>query len=340
MNELAENSALSRFKKRPDIIRLYADITKDLDKVEEKLKLFSHSDNKLIAEISHYLFQKGGKRIRPALLILCSKMLGYNGEEHILMSTLVETIHTASLIHDDIIDKSEFRRGQESIHIRWGPNITVLLGDYLYIKALGTSLQSKHRRITQILTDTSTRMIEGELSEYCMSGNQNLAEEDYLDIINKKTASLFSASCQIGGILGQASEKEENSLKEYGTNIGMTFQIIDDLLDFTGDEKTLGKPVLSDLSESRITLPLIYTLNNDGQANRERITELMKKKFLEKDSLEEILKIVKSNGALDYTAKKAEEFSLKSREIISRFPKSSHRDALALLPEYVLSRNK
>jgi octaprenyl-diphosphate synthase len=338
MNELAENSALSRFKKRPDIIRLYADITKDLDKVEENLKLFSHSDNKLIAEISHYLFQKGGKRIRPALLILCSKMLGYNGEEHILMSTLVETIHTASLIHDDIIDKSELRRGKESIHVRWGPNITVLLGDYLYIKALGTSLQSPHRRITQILADTSTRMVEGELSEYRMSGNQNLAEEDYLGIINKKTASLFSASCQIGGILGQASEKEENSLKEYGTYLGMTFQIIDDLLDFTGDEKTLGKPVLSDLSESRITLPLIYTLNNDGKANRERIAELMKKKTLEKESLEEVLKIVKSNGALDYTSKKAEEFSLKSREVISRFPKSSHRDALALLPEYVLSR--
>jgi octaprenyl-diphosphate synthase len=340
MNELTDNSVVSRLKKRPDIIKLYADINKDLDKVEEKLKLFSLSHNKLIAEISNYLFQKGGKRIRPALLILCSKMLGYNGEEHIFMSTLVETIHTASLIHDDIIDKSEFRRGKESIHVKWGPNITVLLGDYLYIKALGTSLQSKHSRITPILAETSTRMIEGELSEYCMSGNLNLDEEDYLDIINKKTASLFSASCQIGGILGQASEKEENSLKEYGTNIGMTFQIIDDLLDFTGDKKILGKPVLSDLSESRITLPLIYTLNNDGKANRERIAELMKEKNMEKDSLEEVLKIVKSNGALDYTLKKAEEFSLKSREIISRFPKSSHRDVLALLPEYVFSRKK
>ena len=340
MSELAKNSVESRVKKRPDIIRLYADITQDLDKVEERLKLFSRSPNKLIAEVSHYLFQKGGKRIRPALLILCSKMMGYKGKEHILMSTLVETIHTASLIHDDIIDNSEFRRGRESIHVRWGPNITVLLGDYLYIKALGLSLQSKHRRITRILTDTSTQMIEGELKEYCMSGNQNMDEEEYLEIINKKTASLFSASCQIGGILGQASEEDENSLKKYGTNIGMTFQIIDDLLDFTGDEKILGKPVLSDLSEGRITLPLIYTLNNDGKANRERITELMKKNKLEKDFLIEILKIVKSNGALDYTHKKAEEYSLKSREVISRFPKSSHRDALALLSEYVLSRTK
>lgn len=340
MRGLAKNSVVSRVEKRLDIARLYVNITKDLDEVEERLRLFSRSPNKLIAEISNYLFQKGGKRIRPALLILCSKLLDYEGKEHILMSTLVETIHTASLIHDDIIDKSETRRGRESIHVRWGPNITVLLGDYLYIKALGFSLQSTHRRITQILTDISARMIEGELDEYYMSGNTEMAEQDYLDIINKKTASLFSASCQIGGVLGQATKKEENFLTEYGINVGMTFQIIDDLLDFTGDEKILGKPVLSDLSEGRITLPLIYTLNNDGKANRELIAELLKKKSFEKDSLEEILKIVKSNGALDYTYRKAEEFSLKSREVISRFPQSTHRDALALLSEYILDRRK
>jgi octaprenyl-diphosphate synthase len=181
-------------------------------------------------------------------------------------------------------------------------------------------------------------MVEGELTEYYLSGNLELAEKDYLDIINKKTASLFSASCRIGGILGKASKKEENCLAEYGANLGMSFQIIDDLLDFTGDEKTLGKPILCDLSEGRITLPLIYTLNNDGRENQKRVIELLKQKNQDRESLEEILKIVKSNGALDYTHKKAEEFSHKSREIISQFPKSTQQEALSLLSEFILKR--
>ena len=338
MSELAGNSIKSRVEKSPSLRRLYNNIMKDLEEVEQELRLFSRSPNKLISDISTYLFQTNGKRIRPALLLLCSKLLGYKGKEHILMSTLVEAIHTASLIHDDIIDNSRIRRGRESIHARWGPNITVLLGDYLYIKALGLSLQSEHRQIIQILTSISARMVEGELTEYYLSGNLELAEKDYLDIINKKTASLFSASCRIGGILGKASKKEENYLAEYGANLGMSFQIIDDLLDFTGDEKTLGKPILCDLSEGRITLPLIYTLNNDGRENKKRVIELLKQKNQNKESLEEILKIVKSNGALDYTHKKAEEFSHKSREIISQFPKSTHREALSLLSEFILKR--
>ena len=319
---------------------LYKEIQKDLDKVEEQLKLFAHSPNKLISEINSYLFQKTGKRIRPALLMLCSKLLGYQGQEHILMSTIIEAIHTASLIHDDIIDNSKIRRGRDSVHARWGPNITVLLGDYLYIKSIGLSLQSNHDQIIKILSDISTRMIEGELNEYYLSGNLALAEKDYLDIIHKKTASLFSASCQIGGILAQASEKEEKSLTEFGKNLGMAFQIIDDLLDFIGDEKTLGKPILSDISEGRVTLPLIYSLNNDGQANRKRLVELLKEKRFEDDSRLEILSILKANGALDYTYQKAEEFSHRSKDIMSQFPPSIHRDTLILFPDYILTRRR
>jgi len=340
MSELARNYIKSRVEKKPSLRKLYQNIMKDLENVEEELRLFSCSPNKLISDISTYLFQTNGKRIRPALVLLCSKLLGYKGKEHILMSTLVEAIHTASLIHDDIIDNSKTRRGRKSIHTRWGPNITVLLGDYLYIKALGLSLQSQHSQIIQILTSISARMVEGELHEYYLSGNLDLAEKDYLDIINKKTASLFSASCQIGGIHGKASQKEENHLVEYGANLGMSFQIIDDLLDFTGDEKLLGKPTLSDISEGRITLPLIYTLNNDGRENQKRVVELMKQKNQDKESLEEILKIVKSNGALDYTYKKAEEFSHKSKDIISQFPKSAHQEALSLLSEFILHRRE
>lgn len=340
MRETVKQTIKSRLKNNLSLNNLYHSILNDLDKVEKELELFIDSPNRLISEIGSYIFQNSGKKIRPALLLLCSKLFGYKGNENILMSALIETIHAASLIHDDIIDNSEVRRGRESIHSRWGPNITVLLGDFLYIKALGYSLQSQHRQVTKILTDISARMIEGELNEYCRSGNLDLAEEDYLDIIEKKTASLFSASCQIGGILGNASDEEEHCLMEYGTSLGMSFQIIDDLLDFTGDEKVLGKPVFSDLNEGRITLPLIYTMNNDGGMNQKRITEILKEKNLSKETQKEILEIIQSNGALDYTYKKAEEYSFKSREIISQFPESVHREALILIPEFFLTRNK
>lgn len=340
MNEIARQSIKSRVKENLSLNNLYRAILKELDEVEEQLHLLCQSPNKLISEISGYLFQNSGKRIRPALLLLCSKLFGYKGKENIFMSALVETIHAASLIHDDIIDNSEMRRGRESIHSRWGPNITVLLGDYLYINALGRSLQSEHRQITEILTRISAKMIEGELNEYCWSGNLELAEEDYLDIINKKTASLFSAACQIGGLLGNASKREQDYLVDYGTSLGMSFQIIDDLLDFTGDEDALGKPTFSDLSEGRITLPLIFSMSHDGSSNQKRISELLKDDHLTRNSKDEILEIVKSNGALDYTYKKAEEFSSRSIEIISQFPESVHRDALTLMPEFILTRKK
>lgn len=309
-------------------------------KVEEELNRFSQSKNPLISEINSYLFHKSGKRIRPALLVLCSKLYGYKGYEHIFMGALVEAIHTASLIHDDIIDNSDMRRGRQTVHSKWGPNISVLLGDYLYIKTIGLSLESHYREIIQVLTNTSAKMIEGELTEYYMSGNVDIKEQDYLEIIQKKTASLFSASCQMGAILGNASPKEKQSLADFGMNLGMCFQIIDDLLDYTGNEKDMGKPVLSDAGEGRITLPLIYTLNNDGKGNRKRLAELLKNKKLDGDFREEILKTVQGNGALDYTYQKAKEHNLKSKKIIHNLSSNVYREDLLSLSDYILHRKK
>lgn len=309
-------------------------------KVEKELKRFCRAKNPLISEINSYLFKKSGKRIRPALLILCSKLYGYKGQEHIFMGALIEAIHTASLIHDDIIDNSEMRRGRQTVHSKWGPNISVLLGDYLYIKTIGLSLNSHYRQVIQVLTDISAKMIEGELTEYYMSGNIDIGEQEYLDIIQKKTASLFSASCLIGGILGNASSKEKQTLADFGMNLGMCFQIIDDLLDYTGNEQKMGKPVLSDAREGRITLPLIYTLNNDGKKNRKRLTELLKNKKLDGNSRKEILETVQENGALDYTFKKAQDHTLRSKNIIHNLPSSVYRDDLVSLSDYILQRKK
>jgi len=340
MKSQQPQKALDLLKERTDLAEIYGHIREDLGRVEESLKLFTSSPNRLISEINTYLFQRKGKRIRPAILLLCSRLLNYRGDAHILMAALVEFIHTASLIHDDIIDHADTRRGRDSVHARWGANISVLLGDYLYIKSIGMSLESRHPQIIRLLTDVSSQMIEGELTEYEMSGNLEMAEQQYLDIIHYKTASLFSTACQIGGILAEASPEEQGYLFAYGHNLGMTFQIVDDLLDFRGDEKQLGKPTLSDLAEGRITLPLIYSLHTDGNPSRRRLQHLLKSGKRAEETQREILGIVESTGALDYTFRRAEEYSLKAREIITQFPASSHREALSLLAEFILDREK
>jgi len=329
-----------QIRKDPSLEKLYSAIKNDLDEIERKIRRFTYSPNPLVKEISKYLFKKPGKKIRPAVLTLCAKLCNYTGNDHILMGTLVEMIHTASLIHDDIIDDSDKRRGKETIHTRWGPNITVLLGDYLYINTIGASLNTENLEITKLLLQASSKMIEGEMNEYYLSGDLSITEEDYLNILDKKTASLFSACTQIGGKLAGSQEKQITLLKKFGTYFGMSFQLIDDLLDYSGNPESLGKPVLSDLREGRITLPLIYTFNNDGHENRNRISELFNQKNFSKYSLKSIIDIVKSNGALDYTLQKANEFSTLARNILNDFPESDYRESLIRISDYILNRNK
>ncbi len=324
--------------KRRDLLDVYVHIKTELERVEEKLQVFTSSENRLISEISGYLFQKKGKRVRPALLILSARLLGYRGEEHIQAASLVEFVHTASLIHDDIIDKADQRRGVDSVHTRWGPNISVLLGDYLYIKTLGLALGSAYPEFVRILTEVATRMIEGELDEFRRSGDLSLSERDYLGIIHDKTAALFAAACRMGGVLAGASPEKQEALAAYGVNLGMAFQIIDDLLDFQGDQGRLGKPVLSDVREGRITLPLIYTINSDGSRNSVRLRALLEDRALREETRREILDMVRGNGALDYTFRRAEEYSLRARGIMAGFPVSAHREALGALAEFVLTR--
>jgi octaprenyl-diphosphate synthase len=318
---------------------VYKDIKPDLDQVEEQLESWSRSENPLTAEVSRYVLRKRGKRLRPALVLLTSRLFKAANDEGVFLAALVELIHTASLIHDDIIDKADLRRGTESVHAKWGPNITVLLGDYLYIKSIGLSLQSKHGRIIQLLADVSALMIEGELDEYALGGDLGISEDRYLGIIEKKTAVLFSACCRIGAVLGQASPGEEGDVAEFGRNLGLSFQIVDDLLDITGDEKALGKPVLSDLAEGRLTLPLIHALQGNGRPHRDRISGLLRRKDISGEERDALLELLSASGALAYTNAKAREFSGRALEILGRFPDSGPQRALAALTRFVLNRN-
>src|SRR5205814_2852806 len=212
----------------------------------------------------------GGKRIRPAVLLMAARLAGYRGDRAILYAAVVEFIHTATLVHDDIIDDSELRRGQLAVHSRWGNDITVLLGDYLYIKSMALALTHDSLEIIRLLCDVTLRMIEGELYQLTKNGDADISEEEHFDIIRRKTAYLFGGCAQIGGMLGKVSPEQEQALREYGFNLGIAFQLVDDLLDYTGDAATVGKPIGSDLREGKVTLPLIHLQRQeqDGIASR------------------------------------------------------------------------
>jgi octaprenyl-diphosphate synthase len=322
------------------ISSLYKEIRSDLDRVEDRLESWSRSANPLTSEVSGYVLRKKGKRLRPALVLLTSRLFSPGSEESVFLASLVELIHTASLIHDDIIDKADVRRGKESVHAKWGPNITVLLGDYLYIKSIGLSLQSRHDRVIRLLADVSARMIEGELDEYALGGDLGITEGQYLNIVENKTAVLFAACCRIGAIIGLASPEEEEAVANFGLNLGKTFQIVDDLLDFTGDPGVLGKPVLSDLAEGRVTLPLILALKSDGRSKRERIKRLIGRKDISADERRSLLESLATGGAFDYANAKARDFAERSLECLSRFPDSTSRETLVRLAVFVLTRNR
>jgi octaprenyl-diphosphate synthase len=313
---------------------VYKVINPELIQLEKELKRATQSSIDIISKIGNYIFRGKGKRIRPALLILCSKLLGYHKKEIIRYASVIEFIHTASLIHDDIVDNSNMRRGRKTIHHKWGSNISVLLGDYLYILSVKLSLNN-NSRIIQSLSDITSQMIEGELLELNESWNFDLEENKYLEIIKKKTASLFAGSCRIGALLAQASLKEEKTLTNFGLNTGLAFQIVDDLLDFTSNEKTLGKPVLSDLREGKITLPLIYALRND----KEKILKLIGKKRKNFD-IKKILNFVIESGGVEYSYKKAESFIKKAKKNLEMFSDSIYKDSLMSLTDYILMRKK
>lgn len=330
-------SSLSKWK---DLTQLTKEIRSDLDRVEERLESWSRSANPLTAEISRYVLGRKGKRLRPALVLLTSRLFSPGSEESTFLASLVELLHTASLIHDDIVDNAVVRRGKASVHAKWGPNITVLLGDYLYIKSIGLSLQSRHERVIRLLADVSARMIEGELDECALAGDLRITEDRYKGIVESKTAVLFGACCRIGAILGLASPEEEEAVAAYGLNLGLTFQIVDDLLDLAGDPKVLGKPVLSDLAEGRITLPLIRSLQSDGRAGRERVRALVGRKDVTDAERRRLVEALAAGGAFDYARERAAEYAERSLEAIDPFPESPTRETLIRLALYGLTRKR
>src|SRR6267143_2649914 len=262
--QAAEQSAVLE-DVRDSARRIFDLVSPELDLVEEEFERQARSNIQVIAYIGEYLRRSGGKRVRPALTILSNYAVGGDGSRHnsIRMATVMEFLHTATLVHDDIIDKAETRRNRPSINSRFGNQTAVLMGDWLYMSAFETSLGERSLPVLDILTAVTRKMTEGELVQLTLLGRTDINEDQYLDVLRRKTAYLFSACCEIGAILGHSAAAERDALRDYGMNLGTAFQLVDDLLDFTATNETLGKAAGADLIEGKVTLPLIYLLESE-----------------------------------------------------------------------------
>ena len=324
-----------------DLAQLFEPIRADLELVDREFARHVQSHVDLIPKIGQYIQTSGGKRIRPAVLLMAARLSGYQGERAVLYAAVVEFIHTATLVHDDIIDDSTLRRGRPAVHSRWGNDITVLLGDYLYIKSMAMALTHDTLELVRVLCDVTLNMIEGELYQLTKNGDAAITEDEHLDIIRRKTAFLFGGCSQIGGMLGAVSTEREQALREYGFNLGITFQLVDDLLDFTGDTQAVGKPIGSDLREGKVTLALIHLLRQeqDGEAGR-IVRDIIASRTVTTEQWTDLLRRLKEHASIDYAYRRAVEYAERAKKPLYAFPPSSERDALLALPDYVLTRDR
>ena len=298
-----------------------------------------------ISLIGDYLVEGGGKRIRPALLLLGAHMLGYEGSRDVRYAAMIEFLHTATLVHDDIIDDAQLRRGRPSVNRRWGNELTVLFGDFLYMKSMEIALEEGDLRVLRVLSDVTIRMTEGEIIGAERRGLLDLTLEGYLDIVRRKTALLFAGACKIPSFLvtsafGESGEAWGERLWEYGLSLGIAFQLQDDLLDYTANEADLGKPVLSDLKEGKLTLPLILCLPQATRAERKLIEAVVKDEGFGSVRPDQILEIVRRLDALERAHRMAESHAERAREMAASFPETASREGFLLAAEYAANRRK
>jgi len=321
--------------------QIFEPIRADLEKVDLEFARHVQSQVELIPRIGQYIQTAGGKRIRPAVLLMAARLAGYEGDRAVLYAAVVEFIHTATLVHDDIIDDADLRRGRAAVHSRWGNDITVLLGDYLYIKSMALALTHDTLDLVRVLCDVTLKMIEGELYQLTKNGDADISEDEHFDIMRRKTAYLFGGCAQIGGMLGKIESEKEQALREYGFNLGIAFQLVDDLLDFTGDAQAVGKPLASDLREGNVTLPLIHLLrqSNDGEGSR-IVRDVITTHTVSAEQWALLLRMLKEHASIDYAYRRAVEYAERAKKPLYAFPPSSERDALLALPDYVLSRDR
>jgi octaprenyl-diphosphate synthase len=308
--------------------------------VEAEFERQASSNVQVINYLADYLRQSGGKRVRPALLVLASYAVGGDGasDNSIRLATVMEMLHTATLVHDDIIDNADLRRSRASVNAKFGNQAAVLMGDWLYMSAFETALKERSLEILDILTRLTRKMTEGELIQLTMIGNTAITRDEYFDILRRKTAYLFSGCAEIGAILGGAGHEEQIALRDYGMNLGIAFQLADDLLDFTADERALGKAAGADLVEGKITLPLILLQESDPEVRKD-LERVMYDGIYDEDARTSISAKLTDHGTLDAIREIAHSFAIAARKNLDILPETEYRLALDEIPNFVIDRN-
>lgn len=309
-----------------------------LDLVEGEIRELMDSDIPLVREIAGYLHGNGGKRLRPALVLLCARMCGYEGDDDVRLGVIVEFIHTASLVHDDIVDGAKVRRGQEPANQVWGNQLAVLFGDFLYARSLAMSVALGKLRLVEVLTQATSRLVEGEMLDVIHNGNVSLEVDTYMDIIDRKTASLFAGCAQAAAVLADSSAEHEAALAGYGHDVGVAFQLIDDLLDYEADPDRLGKEPGADLREGKVTYPLIHLLRHGDGRQQELALGCLGDPERANASLAGVVQAMREAGSFEATREQAERYAEQARTALSVLPDGEVKEALAELPEFIVSR--
>ncbi|MBI5640657.1 MAG: polyprenyl synthetase family protein [Nitrospirae bacterium] len=310
-----------------------------LQLVELKIRELFKNQVPAIPLIGNYILSSGGKRLRPLFHLISADLAGYQGEAHIEIAGIIESIHTASLLHDDVVDGAGVRRGKPTANSVWGNQVVILVGDFLYSNALRVAVMQKNQRIMEALSEATTTMTEGELLQLNRIGDPDITEAEYIEIISAKTGALISAACRIGAILGGLPKDREDSLAAFGMKTGIVFQMADDILDYMADEGELGKKLCKDLEEGKITLPLLYLLQVAGDGEALEIKQILGE-ALSEGGLSRILSLLRDYGAIEASFKKAQSLIDDAKEELSAFPDTQAKEALLAIADYSLNREK
>jgi octaprenyl-diphosphate synthase len=320
--------------------RVAALVGEDLQAVEEEIRQALDSPVGLIQEMGEYIAGAGGKRLRPMLLLLAARLAGYRGPRSVRLACVVELLHTATLIHDDVVDQAPLRRGRPSANAQWGDDASVLVGDHLYSKSFALLVRDNDGQVMETLARATVSMTEAEVFQLERKRSSLTTETDYVRIITQKTASFMSACCRIGALLGGLSSERVDALTRYGLDIGVAFQISDDALDFVADQDRLGKAIGADLREGKRTLPLIAMLERAATEDVDRVRQLLKNRSLEPAEVEEIRRLVLEHDGVDYARTRAQAYARAAKADLEAFVPSRERDTLALIADFVVERDR
>ncbi len=312
-------------------------ISEDMRLVDRLIQERLHSDVALVNQVAQYIVHSGGKRLRPMLVLLCTRALDYDGDDHLSLAAIIEFIHTATLLHDDVVDASLLRRGHETANAVWGNDASVLVGDFLYSRAFQMMVELDEMRIMRILADTTNVIAEGEVLQLLNRHEPDTSEQQYLQVIRSKTAKLFEAAAQLGAVLGKEPAPIERAMAAYGLHLGIAYQVIDDVLDYCGTPDQIGKNIGDDLGEGNPTLPLIYAMRNGSQAAADAVRAAIRRGGA--DRIEQVIDAVESTNAIAYTARAARTEADRALTAIQVLPPSPYKEALQSLAEFAVSRN-